>query len=621
MKKNLLCAAIAALTQLYALSAYAELRDADLPVNHLNVDTRLRTVVVTASKVEEKIDDSLASVTVLDRNDIETLQAKDFRDLISHVPGVDISTSGSAGSATSLFLRGTNSRHTLFLIDGQRVSSATLGTTNLQFLDPAQIERIEVVRGPKSSLYGSDAIGGVIHIFTRKAQQNKSSAYASAGAGARNSYQGSVGGQTHYDKWRASANLSYSETNGFSNTHSNKSAIKDDDGYRNTSASTNIGYDFNPTTSLDISHFYVKARNESDESSATYPYSDNWIQTTSGSFKTQILPLWKMTLSASRNTDDSDYFGRFPSNVRTTRKSSSLQNDFTLSESHVITVGGDYDKDEVEGSTTFVTPIGKEIKDRDNKAGFIQYMGQFGILDTQLGARHDDNDTYGSHKTENAAIGINFPENHKVIFSYGTAFQAPSFNQLYYPGFGNPSLDPERSKNYEVEFRGNYSTFNWSASAFQNDIKDLIQNVLTGSSLLPQNFADVRIRGIELIASTKIDEWMINASLTYTDPQDQETDKVLVNRSRRSAKIDADRSYGKWSFGTSFRAQDERYANTTNTTRLGGYGLLDLRGGYAFTNNLGVQLKLTNIFDKSYQLNNNFNTERFGGFATINYRL
>lgn len=618
MKKNLLCVAVAAISALGSLHALATLQNSELPTNQLKVDTELKKVVVSASRIEEQADESLASVTVLDRQDIETLQAKDFRELIAHVPGVDISTSGAPGSTASLFLRGTNSRHTLFLIDGQRVSSATLGTTNFQFLDPAQIERIEVVRGPKSSLYGSDAIGGVIHIFTRKAQPNKSSAYASGGAGARNSYQTSVGGQTHYDGWRASANLSYSETNGFSNTHSNKPAIKDDDGYRNSSASANIGYDFNQTSSLDISHFYVKARNESDESSATFPYSDNWIQTTNGSFKTQILPAWKMTLSAGRNIDDSDYFGSFPSNVRTTSKSSSLQNDFTLSKSHIITVGGDYDKDEVVGSTTFSTPLGKEIKDRDNKGGFIQYLGQLGILDVQLGARHDDNDAYGSHKTENAAIGINLPENHKVIFSYGTAFQAPSFNQLYYPGFGNPSLQPERSKNYEVEFRGNYEKFNWSANFYQNNITDLIQNVGFNP---PENIAKARIKGSEIIVNTTLDEWLISASLTYVDPRNNDTDNLLINRSRRSAKLDADRSFGKWSVGTSFRAQDERYTNKTNTAHLGGYGLVDIRGGYDFSDALGVQLKLTNVFDKRYELNNNYNTERFGWFATINYRM
>ena len=631
MTKKLLCTAIAALAPLCSFIAHAAIKDSDLPVNNLNADTQLKAVVITASRVEEKVNDSLASVTVLERADIEALQAKDFRDLIAHVPGVDISTSGAPGSNTSLFLRGTNSAHTLVLIDGQRVASATTGTANLQFLDPSQIERIEVVRGPKSSLYGSDAIGGVIHIFTRKSPEQTNSAYASAGVGKYNSSQANVGGQTNYDQWRLSANLSHYETDGFSNYDSNLGNIGDDDAYRNTSASANIGYDFSDKTSLDFSHFYTDTRNEFDPSTSVSgrvlkPYTDGWIQSTSGTFKTEIFPIWKMSLAAGRSVDDGDTFKQTSntahSHVRTTHENASLQNDLTFSKEHVVTAGIDYDKDKVNSSNTFVESNGREIKDRDNKGIFLQYLGELNRFDTQLGVRHDDNDSFGMHNTGNAALGIALPEKHKIIFSYGTAFRAPTFNQLYYPGFGNPSLKPERSKNYEIELRGDYSAFNWSANIFQNDVTDLIQNVPIGGGLLqPENAAEARIRGVELISSAKISEWLVNASFTYTDPRDRETDNLLINRARRSVKVDADRVFDKWSLGASFRTQDERYSDAANTIRLGGYGLVDLRGGYNISKNLDLQLKLTNIFDKRYELNNNFNTERFGWFTTINYRM
>ncbi len=622
MTKNLLCTAIAVLSPLVSVSTHAAIQDADFPVNNLNADTKLRALVVTASRLEEKVDDSLASVTVLDRHDIETLQANDFRELIAHVPGIDISTSGAPGSYASLFLRGANSSHTLFLLDGQRISSATLGTTNFQFLDPSQIERIEVVRGPKSSLYGSDAIGGVIHVFTRKSQEQKNSAYVSAGFGKFNSFQTNIGGQAHHDQWRLSANVSHYRTDGFSNRADNQSINDDDDGYRNTSASAGIGYDFSDTTSLDLNHFLSAARSDYDDSMSIHPYSKNRIQSTSGLLKTQILPFWKLTFSAGRNVDDYDDYGSFPFDARTTRNSSSLQNDFTLFGSHIITVGGDYDKEKIRGNTGYANTAGSEIDDRDNKGGFVQYKGEFGILNAQLGVRHDDSDSFGSHTTENAAFGINLPENHKLIFSYGTAFHAPTFNDLYYPGFGNPLLKPERSKNYEIEVRGNYSNFSWSANIFQNDVKDLIQNVRVGANrLLPHNVAQARVRGAEIITSAKIDSWLINASLTYIDPRDEQTDNLLIYRSRRSARIDADRAFEKWSIGASLRAQDERYVDASNSAHLGGYGLVDLRGRYNISKNVDVQLKLSNIFDKRYELNNNFNTEGFGWFTAINYRM
>lgn len=588
-------------------------------------DSKSVETVVVASRVEQKVDEVLAPVTVLTRADIERLQPSSLVELIAQIPGVDFSRSGGAGASANLYLRGTNKDHTLVLVDGQRISSATLGTTDLQFIDPAQIERIEVVRGPRSSLYGADAIGGVIQIFTRRAS-GQPSAYVSAGYGAYRTHQAAAGGQGKWEQLRYSANVSHYYTEGFNNTTNKKPFANDDDGYRNASVNASLGYDFANGAKLDLDHFYTRTRNEYDGTAiTTEPYAEGWIQSDNLTLRAPVTDFWHTTLSTGRSIDDTDNYDRRKASthtfIRTTRSASSWQNDFTWSPNQTFTLGVDYLKDRVDNSTALKDADGSAAKSRDNTGYFAQYLLTGQRIELQAGIREDHNEAFADKTTGNVALGFKLPKQHRLVLSYGTAFKAPTFNQLYYPGYGNADLQPEFARNYEIELRGDYTRFEWSLNIFENQIDNLIQTIKVAPGIsLASNVQKAKIRGGELVTRARLDQWLISGSISYVDPRNDDTGKVLTNGSRRSLKLDVDRAWQRWSVGASFRAQDSRYIDVANTSELGGYGLLDLRTAFKVTEALQLQLKMTNVFAKHYELNNDYNTERFGWLGSAVYR-
>lgn len=592
------------------------------------------TVIVTASRIEQDEGAALAPVTVLERPDIDRLQTRDVVELLEHTPGADITRAGGPGADASLYLRGTNSDHTLFLIDGQRVSSATLGSTSFQLLDPEQIQRVEIVRGPRSSLYGSDAIGGVVQIFTRRPGPEPE-AYVKAGYGNHDSSLLTAGGDGSWRQFRYAVNVSHYFTQGISDLQDKTPPNDDRDAYRNTSASLHLGYDFSGGAALNLAHFYTQSKNESDATFAPathQPYSENWIQNTRLTLAAPLTDFWRTTLAAGRSIDDNDVLDKLDatdrSDFRTTRNSASWQNDFRLGDAQTLTAGADYYKDSVDSSNVYTTATGQPVKSRDDKAVFGQYLADFGLVDLQLGLRSDDIEDFDRQNTGNIAVGFDLPAQQKLIASYGTGFKAPTFNDLYWPidpySYGNPNLKAETSKNYELEWRGEFRQLRWAVNVFENKIKNLIDWAPispTSYVYTPSNVADVRIRGAEFTVNGHIRNWLVAASLNYVDPRDDATDNLLTNRARRSVKLDADRQAGAWSYGFSWRAQDYRYADATNTQRMAGYGLVDVRAGYTFSPHWSAQLKLDNIFDKNYEIRQGYKVERFGAFATVTYRL
>lgn len=611
-------------------------------------DTVLQPMVVTATRTAEPLQSVLAPVSVLERADIERLQSRDFTDLLNHLPGIDISRDGGPGALTSLYLRGTNSDHTLFLIDGQRVSSATLGSASFQFLDPEQIEKIEIVRGPKSSLYGSDAIGGVVQIFTRRSTA-KPSTYVRAGAGDHGSYEVATGSQGRVEQFRYSAHVSQYFTQGISNLDEHTPPNGDHDAYRNSSASFNVGYDFANGAALDLNHFYTRTKDEFDDSllydGVSEPYARSWIQNTNVALQAPLTSIWNTTLSAGRAIDDSDAYDKLDIDpegrtaFRTTRKQASWQNDFKFTERQTLTAGIDYYDDHLDTTSEyFDVDTNKAVDDRDNTGYFVQYLLTQNAFDLQAGFRRDDNEAFGKRNTRDFSIGFKLPEQHRLTLAYGSAFKAPTFNALYFPpdsygNRGNPDLKPETSENYEIGLRGDYETLQWSLNVFENKVKNLINWAPIDpsdefSGYMPSNVASAKIHGGELTVNTRLAGWLVAASLGYVDPRDEDTDNLLAKRAQRSAKLDADRSFGAWDIGASWRAQDDRYGDPDNTRaqHTGGYGLLDLRAGYRFSNNWQAQLKLDNVLDKKYALSRtsdglNYNQPRFGGFASLTYRL
>ncbi len=607
------------------------------PLQLAAVDYRpaLEVMVVTATRTDLDLYRALAPVDVIDRTQIERQQPASFIQAIQQGPGVDFATAGGPGSATSLYLRGTNSSHTLFLLDGQRIGSATLGSTSIEHLLPEAIERVEVVRGPRSSLYGSDAIGGVVQVFTRQ-PGDKPSAYVKAGYGDHNTTQVAAGGNTRLGALRGGLYLNHYDTQGIDNLVNDTPPNDDDDAHRNTTGLLKLGYDFSNGGAIDLGHFTSHSESETDASfspATSQPYNKHRIENTYLQLQTLVTGIWQTRASLGRAVDDNDQFNELNpldrADFRTTRDSASWQNDLVFNERHTLTLGVDYYEEKIDSSNTYTTPDGTPVDSRDNYGYFAQYLHSGERFDLQLSLREDDNSAYDNETTGGIAVGFHLGPQHRLILSWGKAFMAPTFNDLYWPvdpwSYGNPDLQSESSENFEIEVRGDYDTLRWSLAVFRNSIDNLIEWAPDPASLVgaytPSNVTNAEIDGFESTIVTELSGWLLSANFSYIDAVDADNNRRLVNRAQRLFNFDADRSFGRWEVGASWRVRDERYGNAANTQRLAGYGLVDLRAAFNPSDNWQLQLKLDNVFDKDYQLNGNYNQKGAGWFATVTYRL
>lgn len=602
-----------------------------LPAHSALPDGAADEIVVTGTRTPVSVTDSLSSVTVISRDQLDALQPLDLVDVFRQVPGIDISRSGGPGSSVSLFVRGAGSDQTLILVDGQRISSATLGDTSFQFLDPSQIERIEVVRGADSSLYGSDAIGGVIQIFTKDGSGTANS-YVSTAGGSNKLWQTSVGSNGKVGDFRYGLNASYLETDGFDNLVDDNGFNSDRDGYRNDSVSASVGYEFGSVADLSLRFLQSNSRNHHDSAfnPGEKPYVETWLQNIKADLSLSPSDFWLSRLSLGTATDDSDHYDDITntrgSHFRTERDQALWQNDFSIGASQTFTLGYEYYQDQVTASDVFEDPNGTPVDSRTNQAAFVQYQAGFGPFSSVLGVRNDDNEEFGNHSTGNIALGYNLSAQHRVLLSWSEGFKAPTFNDLYWPASpwsaGNPDLLPETSENYELGFRGDYAAWYWSATYFQNDIDNLI-DWAAGSDFVwrPRNVNKAEITGGEIMAGGTVGGFRVEGSVTYVDPIDAEQGTVLTNRAKQTGLLSIDRELNRWSLGLAFKAQSERYNGGDDSDTLAGYGTVGARVAYRHDDNLSARLKVNNLFDRDYQLNDGYNQEGINWQLSVSYSL
>jgi len=587
-----------------------------LPYASTNAMTELDTINVTATRMAQTVDETLAAVTVITRDDIDRLQDHDLVELLDGQPGLTISSNGGLGKSTSIRLRGTGSGHVLVLIDGIRIGSATLGETAFQHLPLQQIERIEIVRGPVSHLYGAGAIGGVIQIFTRKGQEGRR-INAEAGYGSHNTRSSTLGisgadNNTHY-----SLGISQLKSDGFSTLKGNN---PDKDGYRNQSFTAQLSHRFSDDLKLGINILHADGNNELDRSPATKDYSADFLQQSiSGKLDYSLTQWWDLSLSLGETKDESTNFtnGSRSSFFDTERHQVSWQNNFFIGDEVILTLGMDFLRDKVDGSSSY-----SEDK-RDNSGYFIQYQGTTGANNFTLALRHDDSDAFENSNTGNIAWGYNLSSGLQVNTSYGTAFKAPTFNDLYYPFSGNPDLSPEKSKSIELGLKGKQGWGHWSLNAFQTDIKDLIAwaPIALGSPIWkPKNINEVRIKGLEASINTALAGWDITGNLTLIDPRDTTTNKLLVKRHKRALRVDINHSFGKTHVGATLQARSHSFNDTQNNQRVGGFGTIDLRASHQLTSNWQIRSEIRNLFNKEYETIRGYNTDNRTFFITIAYQ-
>ena len=597
------------------------------------------TVVVTATRTAQTADESLASVTVINRKDIERQQARNVQDLLRGVPGVNIANNGGPGKATSVFMRGTNSDHVLVLIDGMRAGSAANGRTAFQNIPIDQIERIEIVRGPRSSLYGSEAIGGVIQIFTRKGSGKGLKQNFSFGGGSYGTYDGSGGISGNYKDGWFNLNASGIGTNGFNACNDSAGCGVDEpdrDGYRNVAGTARAGYRFQ--NGLDIEANYMrsdgKTEFDGDQNKAKI------IQQVFGG-KAHFSPveMWKISLIGGVSDENSLFFENNnkdanQSRFDTRRVSASLLNNISFGNNNLSTLGFDFQNDHLKTTDKY------QKTSRYNFAVFGQHQAKIASHDLQGAVRVDINEQFGTRITGGPSWGYSVTDNVRLTASFGTAFKAPTFNQLYFPpfsldspAFGNPDLRPEKSYSAEFGVSGKQHWGNWSLNVYETHIDNLIVGVtppgtpIGSFDQVAQNVQKARIRGLEAVLSTQIKGWQLNGNLTFLDPENRadrdsgNRGNVLPRRAKQSFRLDANRTFlDKYVVGAMMLAEGERFNRVENVRKLDSYVKFDLRSEYIINQNWRLQGRIENLFDKQYETVSFFNQPGRNFFVTLRYQ-
>lgn len=575
-----------------ALPLAVQAQSAEQSSNKLSTEAALNPVVVTAALAPRTANESLSSVTVLDEATFRRQDPVSITDLFRGQPGVDVSSNGSFGKNSSVYIRGTGSSQNVLLIDGIRLRSATSGGAAWSYLDPRMFDRAEIVRGPRGSLYGADAIGGVIQLFTPQGNEEGPQPRISVGGGSFNTQRLSAGISGR------EGGTSYS----FAGSHFNTDGQPirrdgDDKGFDNTSALARVSHRFETGAEMGVLALRARGNNEYDGG------ENDFVQQVAGVYGE--LPLtdnWRSRLTLSESRDESDNFADSGDSVFNTKvHTARWENTFTSGE-HELIAGAEYSEDKVSGTTDY------DENSRSNAAVFSQALLDFSPVTLQASLRFDDNESYGEEVTGSLGLGYDVDGHHTLRANYGTAFNAPTYNQLYFPGFGNPDLEAETSDTFEVGVRGQYANWFWDAALYQTDI----DNLIAGQGL-QTNIPESRIRGAELSSGLQFDDWTLAAALTYTDPENRQTGNRLQNRATQSVRLDADREVGKWSFGGSWIAQNHRYRDAQNQDRLSGYGLVNLRAGWQFAPLWSARVTVENALDQDY-----ITTRSFDGADYIN---
>ncbi|MDA8014198.1 MAG: TonB-dependent receptor [Gammaproteobacteria bacterium] len=561
------------------------------------------SILITASRFAETADRALAPVSVITRDDIEEMQANTVEDVLRTVPGISITRSGGTGQLSSLFLRGTESNHVLLLLDGVKIGNATNGLPPFRDLSLEQIEKIEVVRGPRSSLYGSEAIGGVIQIFTRRDRGKRTTVDLAAGSHktAKSGVGVSGGGERGWYRLGASAsstqgfNACRGSTSPFAGCFLPENNLEDDrDKHTNRSVSFRAG---GSAGRFSIESALLSSDNELEFDGSFQ--NESLTSTRTGRIKldARAARFWNSSLSFGQSQDLSDNFndGEYISTFDTLRNQASWQNDFALGERHRIIAGVDYLEDRVESTTNYV------VKSRENTAAFASWRVDAGFFDAEVSARNDDNEQFGDHSTGGIAWGANIGDAHRVTVFYGTGFAAPTFNDLYWPRSGNPDLEPEESESIDVGFSGRDFGVNWALNMFRTQIDN---QIALDSAFRPVNVDVAVIRGLELSGGLAFGRWNFQANMTAQEPKTgvgRNAGKRLARRAKTIFNFDASRAFGAFSLGASTHAQSSSFDDAANTRRLNGFATADLRGELRLRGNWTLALRVNNIFDKQYE--------------------
>ncbi|SJM92139.1 Vitamin B12 transporter BtuB [Crenothrix polyspora] len=603
----------------------------------------LPEMVVTATRSVTPKKQLSAASTVYTRKDIERLQAKTFPDLLRGTTGIDMTQQGGDGKTTSVFMRGTDSKQLLVLIDGIKVGSATLGGTPFEFIPIDQVERVEIIRGPQSSLYGSEAVGGVIQIFTRKGGDSKKPRVTlDAGGGSYDTLKasGTISGKLNNTWYTAGA--SHYNTQGFSTQPRVNNPFggppldqPDHDAYYNTAVNARVGHRFDNNAELEASFMRSQGRNDYDAQLEDKTLFINQVAALTGSMN--VVDNWRTTLRLGHSFDDNSQFAPqahdkgFVSRFYTQRWNTSWLNEIAINDNHQLMAGVDFRLDENAGSDINGAAVPNDNtnqyreKSRYDVGVFGEYHGQ--LLDNHFvnaSVRWDKNERSGNYVAGNVGLRSNWSYGLSTFANFGNGFKAPSFNDLYWPNAGNRFLKPEESMSAEIGLAGKHSNVQWELRAYHTNLDNLINWAPAPTQTdpfrwIPSNVDKAEIQGIEAEISTQILGWNGKLNMNILSPEDRKTNKRLLRRADKTLSFDLSRSFGQFDVGGTVLAQDHRFDDAANAVKVAGYVTVDLRAAYHFDKHWLLSAKLNNLLDKQYQTVDAYNTADRNFFISIHY--
>jgi vitamin B12 transporter len=571
------------------------------------------------------VDDQLTDVTVLTEKDIQRSGVTNFTELLNTLPGVQATPPSTRGANASVFIRGANHAQTLVLVDGQRVSSATVGATAIQHLPLDQIERIEVVRGPASSLYGSDAIGGVIQIFTKSGSASPGIS-ASVTRGSYATTIASVGYGAKVEGTSVYLQAGGERSRGFSDIREAKGGFFDSfnpdaDGYSQRNVGLGLRHEVNSSLQFGLNYLGSEGRKRSDAlncDAAVFVCTSNFDNRDKQSLETlhvyseyQVTPDWKSTVRLGSARDDLRSWLFDPAapaeNVQryTTRQDQlTWQNDVRVG-SGVLMAAIERRNVHVDSTLAFV-----QTK-QDTTSVSVGYQAWIGRHLVQANARRDEISQMSGVNTGTLAYGYRLDGGWVARGSAGTGFHAPSFNDLYWPldlaNFfqGNPNLKPERSRNVEFGLAYDQGPAHFSATMYRNRVTDLIEFFFDPATFIGtmRNVSSATLKGVTLAASYKWADWTLSGHYDVLSARNDSTGNTLQRRTPRWGTLDLMHRSGRFEGGVRMEAFSHRYNDSANAQRLGGYGLLGLRGTYFLTPAWSMTASLQNALDKQYVVN------------------
>jgi vitamin B12 transporter len=572
-------------------------------------------VQVIGTRAPTALNRVVADVVVIDRERIRATSADSIEDLLRREGGMQLSRNGGPGQSASILMRGSGASNTLVLIDGVRVGSATLGQTDLAAISLAQVERVEIMRGPGSSLYGADAIGGVVNIVTRRGE---GAPYLSGNVAVGNHRSGEAfvalsGAQSMFDY---ALSLSGETSDGVSAILPGDAFGQynpDDDGFTRRGVQLGGGYSWQPGQRIGASYSAGRLKSQFDSaqfappdflSDATPDFRSRLdTQLAAVDYRGVLSPEWSVTLRASRQSDKLQSGADFVSLYDTVRRQVTAQTTWTPTPEQQLVAAVDLLRESITSSDY-------QAPDRDNTGLVLGYAGRFGVHKLQADLRWDHNSVYGNQTTGKLGWGMDFGSGWSLRAVAGTAFRAPTFNDLYFPDFGITTLQPERSRSIEAGLGYRAEQTSVSATAYYNKVSDLI-GYQTDPSQCPPGFnfgcagntSQALLQGITLQGVQELGNFQFTLALDWLNAKDTNTDRTLPRRAASQQTLAVDWNEGPWMLGGTYLIVGSR---PDAGVLLPAYQLLNLNARYRVMQSWQIEARLQNALDKDYEPVNDY---------------